>query len=154
MTLEVGSKAPNFSGLTADNEPISLKDFQGKIIVLYFYPKDNTPGCTREACDFRDNMSKLCELGVQIIGVSKDSGQSHRKFQDKYNLPFPLIADTDESICNAFGVISDKKLYGKIFKGIVRSTFLIDQQGIIRHIWRKVKVNGHVNEVINAINAW
>jgi peroxiredoxin Q/BCP len=152
MTLKVGDKAPDFSLLSDQNKTISLKDLRGKKVVLYFYPKDNTPGCTREACDFRDSTNYFSKLNTEVIGISKDNPDRHKKFKEKYELPFPLLADTNGDMCEAYGVIDKKSLFGKTFLGITRSTFLIDEEGIIRAIWRKVKVNGHTQKVLDELN--
>jgi peroxiredoxin Q/BCP len=149
MTLAIGDKAPDFTLLSDENKKISLKDFRGKKVVLYFYPKDNTPGCTQEACDFRDSMAKFMDADAVILGISKDSPTKHEKFKIKYELPFRLLADESGEVCQAYGVINKKSLFGNTFLGIQRSTFLIDEQGVIRAIWRKVKVKGHVVEVLN-----
>lgn len=147
MALEIGDKVPAFKGQTATCV-ISTKDFAGSNVVLYFYPRDNTPGCTAEACDFRDNLSKFKKVKATIYGVSRDSLKSHDNFAGKYDLPFTLISDEDGSVCKAFGAWVEKSMYGKKYMGIDRATFLIDKKGIVRHIWRKVKVKGHVDEVL------
>src|SRR5579872_1579357 len=151
MTLKIGDEAPDFTTLSDQDQPISLKSLRGKKVILYFYPKDNTPGCTREACDFRDDLKKFEANDTVILGVSKDSPAKHRKFKEKYDLPFPLLADETGDICQAYGVINKKSLFGNTFLGIQRSTFLIDEKGIIRNIWRKVKVTGHVEQILNEI---
>lgn len=149
MTLTVGDKAPDFT-LPSDAEKIiSLKELRGKDVLLYFYPKDNTPGCTKEACDFRDHFEQFKKKGIQIFGISKDSAKSHKKFKEKYALPFTLLVDQNADVCEAYGVINKKSLFGKTFLGIERATFLIDGKGIIRAIWRKVKVPQHVEQVLN-----
>lgn len=150
MALTVGDKSPVFSGMTAKG-PLSLKDLKGSHVVLYFYPKDDTPGCTREACAFRDTLPKFKKMNAGIFGVSKDDLKSHEKFTQKYELPFTLISDADGSICDSFGVWGEKSMYGKKYMGIERATYLIDKEGIIRHIWRPVKVDGHAEEVLTAI---
>lgn len=152
MTLNVGDQAPDFTLLSDKNEPVSLKNFQGKNVVLYFYPKDNTPGCTREACDFRDSTAQFSKHNAVILGISKDNPNKHQKFKDKYELPFTLLADENGDVCQAYGVINKKSLFGNTFLGIQRSTFLIDTHGKIRAIWRKVKVNGHTQEVLDALS--
>lgn len=149
MSLTLGDKAPAFSAATDNGGTLGLADMKGKPFVLYFYPKDDTPGCTKEACDFRDNMSQFKKLGITVIGVSKDKPAKHDKFKDKYDLPFPLISDEDGKICEKWGVWIQKSMYGRKYMGIDRSTFLIDEKGIIRHIWRKVSVTNHINEVIS-----
>ncbi len=151
MTLGIGDQAPDFT-LPADNgKQISLSKLRGKKVVLYFYPKDNTPGCTKEACDFRDSFTRFTTKGIEVLGVSKDNEKAHTKFKEKYSLPFTLLVDTNADVCEAYGVINKKSLFGKTFLGISRSTFLIDENGIIRGIWRKVKVPGHVEQVLNEI---
>ncbi len=149
--LEVGDKAPDFSGVDEKGNNISLKDFKGKKVVLYFYPKDNTTGCTTEACDFRDSYPRIKRKGVVLLGVSPDSERSHQKFIDKYDLPFPLIADTEKTIANAYGVWQEKSMYGRKYMGIIRSTFIIDEKGKLIAVFPKVKVAGHVDEVLEAI---
>lgn len=152
MALKVGDKAPAFKGLTSEG-PLSLKDLKGQNVVLYFYPKDSTPGCTLEACAFRDNLPRFKKAQAAIYGVSKDSLKAHEKFAAKYELPFTLISDEDGSICDSYGTWGEKSLYGKKYMGIERATFLIDKEGIIRHIWRKVKVAGHAEEVLASIKS-
>lgn len=149
MTLAIGDKAPDFTLLSDQNKPLSLKDFRGKKVILYFYPKDNTPGCTKQACDFRDSMPQFAKTDAVILGISKDSVARHNKFKQKYDLPFTLLADENADVCEAYGVINKKSLFGKTFLGIQRSTFLIDEKGIIRAIWRKVKVPGHIEQVLH-----
>lgn len=151
MALQIGDRAPDFSVLTDQQQHISLSDFLGKKVLLYFYPKDNTPGCTQEACDFRDNLEKFADKNTIILGVSKDKPATHQKFKQKYSLPFTLLADESGDICEAYGVINKKSLFGRSFLGIQRSTFLIDEQGFIRAIWRKVKVKGHSEQVIHEL---
>jgi len=151
MTLNVGDKAPDFSLLSDQDQTVSLESLRGKKVLLYFYPKDNTPGCTREACDFRDNLNQFTTSDTVIFGISKDSPAKHRKFKEKYSLPFALLADENGDVCQAYGVIDKKSLFGNTFLGIQRSTFLIDEQGIIRAIWRKVKVTGHILQVLNEL---
>ena len=144
------NKAPDFSGKNQDGKPIKLSSFRGKKkVVLYFYPKDMTPGCTTEACDFRDQFKEF--KNTIILGVSVDSPERHRKFIDKYNLPFELIADENKKICTKYGVWQEKKLYGKTFMGIVRSTFVIDKAGTVKRILPKVKVKDHVEEVVEIL---
>jgi len=149
--LKVGDKAPDFSGVDENGNKISLKDFKGKKVVLYFYPKDNTTGCTAEACDFRDSYSRIKRKGVVLLGVSPDSEKSHQNFKEKYDLPFPLIADTDKTIANAYDVWQEKSMYGRKYMGIVRSTFVIDEKGKIMAVFPKVKVTGHVDQVLEAL---
>ncbi|MBI4872072.1 MAG: thioredoxin-dependent thiol peroxidase [Candidatus Riflebacteria bacterium] len=146
--LNVGDKAPGFHAKTDAGEDVELSDFRGRTVVLYFYPKDDTPGCTKEACDFRDSYEVLLRKGAALFGVSADSVESHAKFKQKFTLPFPLVADEDHSICNAYGVWQEKKMYGKSHWGVVRTTFIIDGKGLIAHRFDKVKVEGHVDEVL------
>jgi peroxiredoxin Q/BCP len=149
--LNEGDKAPDFTAMADTGETISLKDFRGKKVVLYFYPKDNTSGCTREACDFRDNMARAKRKGAVVLGVSPDSEKSHEKFKTKYELNFPLIVDDSKEIATAYGAWKEKSMYGRRFMGIERATFLIDEKGTIEKIWRKVKVAGHVDAVLEAL---
>lgn len=146
--LEVGSAAPQFNLPTDGEGKISLSDLAGKKVVLYFYPKDNTPGCNKQAQGFRDHFKDFEAINTVIIGVSKDSVKSHDKFKAKFDLPFPLISDEETKMIDSYGCWKEKSMYGKTFMGIVRSTFLIDEKGIIKKIWRKVKVDGHVAEVL------
>ncbi len=148
--VKEGNKAPDFSGKNQDGKPVRLSSFKTKKnVVLYFYPKDMTPGCTTEACDFRDQFKKF--KNTIILGVSSDSPERHRKFIDKYNLPFELIADENKKICMKYGVWQEKKLYGKTFMGIVRSTFIIDKAGTVKKIIPKVKVKGHIEEIVEIL---
>jgi peroxiredoxin Q/BCP len=150
MTLDVGDKAPAFTGQTDGGGTVSLKALKGKKIVLYFYPKDDTPGCTTEACGFRDALPDFSKAGAEIIGVSRDSIARHDKFKAKYDLPFPLVSDEDGAVCEAYGVWQEKKNYGKSYMGIVRSSFLIDEKGTIAAAWRNLRVKGHVEAVLEA----
>lgn len=147
------AKAPNFSADATGEQTLSLKDFKGKNLVIYFYPKDNTPGCTTEGQNFRDLYAEFQELNTEILGVSKDSVRVHENFKKKHEFPFDLLSDPDESVCKAFNVIKLKKMYGKEYMGIERSTFLIDAKGNISQEWRKVKVKGHVDEVLEAVKS-
>ncbi|MCL6649824.1 MAG: thioredoxin-dependent thiol peroxidase [Chloroflexi bacterium] len=150
--IKEGDKAPEFT-LPTVNGPLSLADFRGKqLVVLYWYPKDDTPGCTTEACSFRDNLAVLQSRGVAVIGASADSVESHRKFAEKYGLPFPLVADVDHQVAEQYGVWSEKSMYGRTFWGVDRTTFLIDEEGIVRKVWRKVDPKAHVPEVIAAVD--
>ena len=149
--LKVGDKAPDFSGIDDAGKPISLKDFKGKKFVLYFYPQDNTETCTKEACEFRDAHPSFKRLGVPVIGVSPDSAKKHTNFKKKYDLPFPLIADTDLTICNAYGVWGEKTTFGRTYMGVIRTTFVIDEKGKIADIFSQVRVNGHTKEVLDAV---
>ncbi len=149
--LEPGSRAADFT-LPADNgSKVKLSALRGQSVVLYFYPKDDTPGCTREACAFRDRKTALAKLGVHVLGVSADDVASHVKFRDKYELNFPLLADTDHRVAEKYGAWREKNLYGKKSMGIQRSTFLIDRDGKIAQVWKKVNVDGHDAEVIEAV---
>jgi peroxiredoxin Q/BCP len=148
MTLKTGSKAPAFTGADQEEHTISLKDYKGKKVVLYFYPKDNTPTCTVQACNLRDNYSALKKAGIQIIGISTDSIKSHQKFAQKFELPFPLIADEDKKIAEAYGVWGEKKFMGRIYDGIHRTTFLIDEKGIIKRIIEKPNSKDHSSEIL------
>ena len=150
MSVDVGDKAPNFNLPTDTGGNISLKDLKGETVILYFYPKDDTPGCTKEACGFRDALPDFSKAKAKVIGVSKDPVKKHDKFKDKYDLTFPLASDEDGAVCEAYGAWVEKSMYGRKYMGIDRSTFLIDGKGVIRGIWRKVKVPGHVDEVLKA----
>ena len=150
MSVSEGNKAPTFT-LEADGGSIvNLKDLRGKSVVLYFYPKDSTPGCTTEACDFRDNIQSFSRNNVTVIGISKDSIKRHDNFKAKYDLPFTLASDNNNKVCENYGTWLEKSMYGKKYMGIERSTFLIDSDGIIRKIWRKVRVSGHVEDVLKS----
>ena len=149
--LGIGAKIPAFSLPSTLLGKVGSAGLKGKPFVLYFYPKDDTSGCTAEACAFRDALPDFSKLGVTVIGVSKDSLESHEKFAKKYDLSFPLASDTDGEVCEKLGVWKQKSMYGKTFMGIERSTFLIDSQGVIRAVWRKVSVPGHADEVKKAI---
>ena len=151
MSLMVGDLIPKFKSFFDNNEIITDDFFLNKISVLYFYPKDNTSGCTKEACDFMDNFERISEMGVTIIGVSPDNIKSHLNFKQKFNLNFMLIADPEKEICNKFGVIGEKSLYGKKYLGVIRSTFLLGPDKKIIYKWENVKVNGHVEEIIKKI---
>ena len=146
--LKEGDKAPDFVGRDQNGNTISLKDFKGKKVVLYFYPKDDTSGCTAESCNLRDNNKILKNKGFEVIGVSADTEESHQKFIKKYDLPFPLIADTDKKICNAYGVWGEKKFMGKTYDGIHRVTFVISENGIIEKIFTKVDTKNHTEQVL------
>ena len=147
IQLKEGMKAPLFEGTDQDGKIIRLDDYAGKKVVLYFYPKDNTPGCTAEACNLRDNNELLLKEGFAVIGVSIDSEKSHKGFASKYSLPFPLIADTSKKIVNDYGVYGEKKMYGKSYFGIVRTTFVIDEKGIIEKIISKVDTQNHTEQI-------
>ena len=149
--LAEGMKAPDFSGKDQSGNAISLKDLQGRKVILYFYPKDNTPGCTTESCNLRDNYRELIKKGFEVIGVSADSEKSHQNFIDKYNLPFNLISDSGKVILKAYGAWGLKKLYGKEYEGILRKTFIIDEQGVILKIINKVDTKNHTNQILDAL---
>lgn len=149
--LREGDPAPLFRGKDQNGNEISLEKLKGKKVILYFYPKDNTPGCTAEACNLRDNYSGLRSKGFEVIGVSADSETSHQKFIGKYDLPFNLISDPDKSILEAYGAWGKKTMYGKIFKGILRKTFVIDEKGIIITIFDKVDTKNHTDQILEAL---
>ncbi|MCF8531447.1 MAG: thioredoxin-dependent thiol peroxidase [Reyranella sp.] len=151
MSVEEGKKAPDFTAPTDGTKTLKLSALRGKPVVLYFYPKDDTPGCTTEACGFRDAAPDFKKLKTQVVGVSKDSVARHDKFKAKYGLNFPLISDGDGKICEKYGTWIEKSLYGRKYMGIDRATFLIDKNGVVARIWRKVKVAGHVDEVQAAL---
>ena len=148
--LKIGAEAPLFTGVDQNGTSISLKDFKGKKVVLYFYPKDDTPGCTAQACNLRDNHTSLLSNGFQVIGVSNDSIKKHKKFEDKYQLPFPLVADEDKAIVEKYGVYGEKKFMGKTYMGINRTTFLIDEKGIINNIIEKPDTANQSQQVLDA----
>lgn len=148
MSLEVGNKAPDFESTDQDGQPIKLSDYLGKKVVLYFYPKDNTPGCTAQACDLRDNYQALLDAGYVVLGISTDSEKSHQKFIEKYELPFPLIADEDKTVHNLYNTWREKKNYGRTYMGTVRTTFVIDEEGKIAEIIEKVKTKEHSNQIL------
>ena len=149
--VEIGKKISNFKAKSTNENEFNLKDFQDGFIVLYFYPKDNTPGCTQEGIDFSTNYRKFKNLNTEIIGISKDDIKSHENFKKKYKYKFDLISDEDEKICKMFDVIKEKNMYGKKYMGIERSTFIVDKKGKLLKEWRKVKVKGHVEEVLKFI---
>ncbi len=149
--LELGHPIPALSYIATNQQQGQLADFIGQNLVIYFYPKDHTPGCTHESKDFRDHFAQFQQAHTQILGVSADNLRSHERFKKKWNLPFELIADTKRPLCNAFGVMNPKVLFGKSVFGIVRSTFLFDQHGILRQVWRKVKTAGHAEAVLKAV---
>ena len=150
--LKIGTKAPDFDLPADNNERIKLSDLSGEKVVLYFYPKDDTPGCTKEACEFRDSLPEFEKLYTKVIGISKDSPSRHDKFKEKHDLPFKLVSDEDGSVCEAYGTWVEKSMYGRKYMGIDRATFLIDENGDIQQVWRKVKVTGHVDSVLKALN--
>lgn len=150
--LKVGDKAPEFKGINQKAEEISLSDFSGKNLILYFYPKDNTPGCTAESCNLNDNYNSWLEKGFEVVGVSPDSVQSHVKFADKFGLQFNLIADTEKEILQAYGAWGEKSMYGRKYMGVIRTTFVIDESGVIKEIFEKVKTKDHTNQITKALN--
>ena len=153
MSVDVGDKAPNFKMPTDGGGEVSLQSLKGRNVVLYFYPKDDTPGCTKEACGFQEALPDFSKIDAAIVGVSKDSIERHQKFKNKYGLKFTLGSDEDGSVCESYGVWKEKKNYGRTYMGIERSTFLIDAKGVVRNVWRKVSINGHVDEVLEAAKA-
>jgi peroxiredoxin Q/BCP len=153
MSVGVGDKAPDFTLPTDGGGKVSLKDLRGKVVVLYFYPKDDTSGCTAEACAFRDALPDFSKVKATIVGISRDPVASHDKFKKKYRLPFPLASDQDGKVCEDYGTWVEKSMYGRKYMGIERATFLIDGKGSIRKVWRKVKVPGHAEEVLKAAEA-
>ena len=151
--LVVGDQAPDFSLPDETGTTVGLKQFKGKQLVLYFYPKDDTPGCTKEACGFRDSMTGMLKTGAAVVGVSLDGGESHKRFIAKHQLPFPLLSDEEARVAKAYGVYKEKNMYGRKFWGIERSTFVIDRAGTLKAVFRRVKVDGHVQEVLAALKA-
>jgi peroxiredoxin Q/BCP len=151
--LAEGVIAPNFTAKNANGETVRLKDLRGRKVVLYFYPKDDTPGCTKEACSFRDAFADFKKRGIEVIGVSVDSEASHKKFTAKYKLPFTLLADPDHSIADAYGVYGEKKFMGRTYLGVKRITFLIDEKGRIKKVFEKVKPEEHAHDVLEAFEA-
>jgi peroxiredoxin Q/BCP len=153
MSLDIGDKAPDFTLPTDGGGKVTLSKLKGRKVILYFYPKDDTSGCTAEACGFRDAFPRFGKLDGVVIGISKDSVASHDKFKAKYELPFMLASDKDGDVCERYGVWTQKSMYGRKYMGIERTTFLIDEKGVIREVWRKVKVTGHVDAVLAAAKA-
>ena len=149
-TIDAGNPAPGFTAPTNDGGSLCLEDLRGKAVVLYFYPRDDTPGCTREAQEFTEALPEFAAAGAEIVGVSKDTAAKHNKFRTKYGLPFTLVSDAESDICERYGVWVEKKNYGKTYMGIERATFLIDADGTVAKVWRKVKVAGHVDKVLEA----
>ncbi len=150
--LAVGAKAPNFQTTDQDGKGVALGDFKGQTVVLYFYPKDDTPGCTKEACSFRDGWSKFRKRKIAVLGVSVDDEKSHKKFAEKFSLPFTLLADTDKTIVRAYGVWGEKSMYGRKYMGVHRVTYLIDAKGRIAAVWPKVKPDGHAEEILKTVS--
>jgi peroxiredoxin Q/BCP len=153
MAVEVGKKAPAFKLPASNGETVALGDFEGKTVVLYFYPKDDTPGCTKEACDFRDSLKKFTRKDAVVLGVSPDSLKSHDRFIAKFDLPFVLLSDEDHKVAEAYGVWGEKSMYGKTYMGVERATFVIGPDGRVKAVFRKVKVDGHIDEVLEAVGA-
>lgn len=149
--LNEGDKAPDFSGINQHGKKISLSDYKGKKVILYFYPKDNTPGCTSESCNLNDNYQMWLSKGFEVIGVSPDSEASHKKFADKYNLSFNILADTEKEILQAYGAWGEKKMYGKIYMGVLRTTYILNEEGIIEKVFEKVKTKDHTNQIISTL---
>ena len=150
--LEPGDKAPDFQTTDQDGKPVSLRDFKGKKVVLYFYPKDDTPGCTKEACAFRDGFAEYRKRGIEVLGVSADDEKSHKKVAKKFGLPFRLLADTERKIIEGYGAWGEKSLYGRLFKGIHRVTYLIDEKGKIAAVWPKVKPDEHAAQILEFVD--
>ncbi|MDX1547332.1 MAG: thioredoxin-dependent thiol peroxidase [Rhodothermales bacterium] len=150
---EVGQPAPSFEGTTQDGTTVRLEDYRGRRLALYFYPKDDTPGCTKQACNLRDHYRDLLEAGIAVVGVSPDPVESHEAFADKYELPFPLLADPAHEILEAYGVWGERNLYGRTFMGVKRTTFLIDEEGIVRHVFKRPKVSEHTQEILKRFEA-
>jgi Peroxiredoxin len=148
--LNPGDKAPDFNAIDQDGQPISLADYKGKKLILYFYPKDNTPGCTAEACSLRDGYGDLLKYGYDVVGVNADSAKSHKGFIEKQSLPFRLIADTDKQLLKAYGAWGEKKMYGKTYEGIIRTTFIISEDGIVEKIIEKVNTKEHAKQILEA----
>ena len=151
--VSVGKRVKNFTLPATGDQDLSLSDFKGRSLVIYFYPKDNTPGCTQEGQDFRDLYSKFEKAGADILGVSRDSVRTHENFKKKHEFPFHLLSDSDEKLCKQFDVIHEKKLYGRTYMGIERSTFLIDSEGVLKQEWRKLRVPGHAEAVLEALTS-
>ena len=148
--LKIGDKAPDFQGLNEKGEQVSLRDFEGKKLILFFYPKDDTPGCTAEACSLRDSYQELRDKNFELLGISVDDAKKHNKFITKYTLPFSLIADTEHVVVNAYGVWGEKKFMGKVFDGIHRKTFVIDEKGTIERVFEKVKTDDHAAQILES----
>lgn len=151
--ISIGQKAPDFTLKIDDGTDFKLSDQLGQKVVVYFYPKDDTPGCTTEACDFRESIAQFNRLNSKVIGISKDSVATHKKFKEKYNLNFPLGADEDGTVCGLYGVWVEKSMFGKKYFGVKRSTFLIDEQGVLTHTWPNVSVSSHIKEILAALDS-
>lgn len=151
--IYVGQKAPDFTLPSHEGTPLTLSKLQGQFVILYFYPKDNTAGCTSQACQFKDKFQSFVDFETSIIGISKDSISSHLSFSQKFDLPFPLLSDEEGTVCEKYGVWAEKSMYGRSYFGIVRSTVLINRTGFIEHIWSKVKIPGHADNVLNILKS-
>lgn len=149
--VKEGDTAPDFSLPADDGSTVSLSDYRGRKVILYFYPKDDTSGCTKQACELRDSLTRIDEAGAVVLGVSPDSIESHVKFRDKYDLNFPLLADEDQEVCRAYGVWKEKSMYGRKFWGVERSTFIIDEEGVVVAAWRRVRPKGHAERVLEVV---
>ena len=149
--LNKGIEAPSFEGINQDGKTIRLKDFKGKKVILYFYPKDDTPGCTAEACNLRDNYQGWIDKGFEVIGISPDNEKSHKKFKEKYNLPFNLLADPDKRILKAYGAWGTKKMYGRSYEGVLRTTYVIDEEGIVEEVLSKVDTKNHTSQILQEL---
>jgi peroxiredoxin Q/BCP len=149
--LDVGETAPDFTAPTQDGSSLTLSDYRGSWVALYFYPKDDTPGCTKQACNLRDGMAELKEHGVSVVGVSEDDVESHEAFADKYDLPFPIVADPDHDVLDAYGVYGERNMYGNTFLGTARTTYLIDPDGVIRHVFKRPKTSDHTAEILKKL---
>lgn len=151
ITLQAGGPAPDFKGIDENGRPVALSDFRGKKLILFFYPKDNTPSCTTEACNLRDNYELLSRQGFEMLGVSPDSPASHQRFKTKHRLPFPLLADTDKTVLKAYGAWGPKALYGRLFDGVLRTTVVIDEEGRIAKVFEKVKTGDHTRQILEGL---
>lgn len=151
--LEPGQQAPDFAAPTQDGDRLRLSDYRGQWVALYFYPKDDTPGCTKQACNLRDGYRDLQHAGIAVVGVSEDDVSSHERFAEKYDLPFPLVADPDRDVLNAYGVYGKRNMYGNTFVGTARTTYLIDPDGVIRHVFKRPKTSAHTGEILKKFEA-
>lgn len=151
--ISIGSKAPDFKIQIEDGTNFTLSDYLGQKVIVYFYPKDNTPGCTTEACDFRESIAQFNQLNCKVLGISRDSVATHVKFKEKYNLNFPLGADEDGTVCQLYGVWVQKSMFGKKYFGVNRATFLIDEDGIVKHIWPNVSVSSHIKDILTVLQS-
>ena len=148
IELKEGQKAPDFTLMNQDGTPVSLSDYRGKEVLVYFYPQDDTPGCTKEACSLRDSWSDLSGLGVDVLGISPDDAKSHQKFRQKYDLPFQLLSDPDKAVMRTYGAWGEKNMYEKIVQGVIRSSFLVDAHGNLKKVWKRVKTETHGADVV------